>query len=149
MSNTEKVADLNHNKKVAAKLQEFLSESYSVLLQTQNLHWNVEGPDFFGVHKLTEAIYDEQFTAIDEIAERLRALGHKVDASFDTFTKQAKVKNEPTLAAAIKTQEYAAKFAKELADLADENDDDGTNDLAIARLQVHQKNAWMLKSQNK
>lgn len=149
MSDTKKVTDLNHNKKVAAKLQEFLSESYSVLLQAQNLHWNIEGENFYGTHKLSEDIYNEQFEAIDVIAERLRALGQKVDASFDTFTKQAKVKNEPTLEAAIKTQEYAAKFAKELADLAEENEDIGTADLATARLREHEKNAWMLKSQNK
>jgi starvation-inducible DNA-binding protein len=149
MANTDKVTDLNHNKKVAAKLQEFLADSYATLIQTQNLHWNIEGDNFFSVHKLTEEIYDEQFAAIDEIAERLRALGQKVEAGFDVFAKQSKIKNEPTLKAAIAAQEQAAKTATELADLADDADDIGTEDLAVARLKQHQKNAWMLKSQDK
>jgi len=149
MANTDKVTDLNHNKKVAAKLQEFLANSYATLIQTQNLHWNVEGEAFFSIHKLTEEIYDDQFAAIDEIAERLRALGQKVEAGFDVFEKQSKVKNEPTLAAAIAAQEQAAKTATELADIADDADDIGTEDLAVARLKQHQKNAWMLRSLNK
>ena len=149
MANTDKITDLNHNKKVAAKLQEFLADSYAALVQAQNLHWNVEGAAFFSVHKLTEAIYEEQFPAIDAIAERLRGLGQKVDTHFDIFGKQSKIKNEPTLAAAIAAQEAAAKSAQELAEIADDADDIGTEDLAIARLQVHQKNAWMLKSQSK
>lgn len=149
MTNTDKVADLNHNKKVAAKLQEFLADSYAVLVQTQNLHWNIEGANFYSVHKLAEEIYTEQFAALDEIAERLRSLGHKVEAGFDVFGKQTHIKNAPTLAAAIAAQEAAAKSAQELADIADDADDIGTEDLAVARLKQHQKNAWLLTSQNK
>lgn len=149
MTNTDKVTDLNHNKKVAAKLQEFLADSYAVLIQTQNLHWNIEGANFFSVHKLTETIYEEQFAALDEIAERLRSLGHKVEAGFDVFAKQAKVKNAATLAAAIAAQQAAAKSAQELADIADDADDIGTEDLAVARLKQHEKNAWLLTSQSK
>ena len=149
MNNTENVIDLNQNEEVAVKLQEFLADSYAVLLQTQNLHWNVEGVEFFSVHKLTEEIYDEQFAAIDVIAERLCALGQKVGAGFNVFARQSNVKNQPTLSSAIAAQEQAARSANELVSIAEKNDDVGTADLATARLQVHQKNAWMLKSQAK
>lgn len=149
MSNTDKITDINHNKKVAAKLQEFLADSYGTLIQTQNLHWNVEGDAFFSVHKLTEEIYDEQFAAIDEIAERLRAIGQKVEVGFDVFAKQSNIKNEATLKAAIAAQESAANSANELIAISEDNDDAATADLATVRLQQHQKNAWMLKSQDK
>lgn len=149
MSKTDNITNLGHNKKVAAKLQEFLADSYAVLVQTQNLHWNIEGNNFFGVHNLTDQIYTEQFTAIDEIAERIRALGQKVEAGFDVYAKQSNIKNEATLKAAIAAQEAAAKSANDLVAIAEENDDVGTADLATARLQQHQKNAWMLRSQDK
>ena len=143
------MTDLNHNNKVAAKLQEFLAESYAVLLQTQNLHWNVEGAAFFSVHKLTEEIYDEQFAAIDDIAERIRAVGEKVEVGFDVFAQQSKIKNEATLEAAIAAQKQAAKTATELASVAGEAGDVATEDLAVQRVNLHQKNAWLLQSQGK
>lgn len=149
MSNANQVVDINHNKAVAEKLQKFISDSYAALVQAQNLHWNIEGSEFFSLHKLTEEIYDEQFEAIDEIAERLRALGHKVEADLNVFASQATVKNGATAEAAIAAQEEAANTANELIELAEENNDAGTADLATVRLQTHQKNAWMLKSQSK
>ncbi len=143
------MTDSKHNQKVAAKLQEFVSESYAALMQAQNLHWNIEGGNFYSVHKLTEEIYDEQFEAIDEIAERLRALDRKVEVGFDVFAKQSKIKNEATLKGAIAAQEQVAKTAQELLDIAEEEGDAATADIATVRLQTHQKNVWLLKSQSK
>lgn len=135
--------------KVAEKLQEFLSESYGALIQAQNLHWNIEGDGFYSIHKLTEEMYDEQFAALDEIAERIRALGHKVNAGFDIFSKQSNIQNSPTMDAAIATQEHVVEEAKALIKLAEGEDDAATADLVTTRLYAHQKNIWMLKSQNK
>lgn len=135
--------------KVAEKLQEFLSESYGALIQAQNLHWNVEGDGFYSVHKLTEEIYDEQFAALDEIAERIRALGFKVHAGFDVFSEQSNIRNSATLDAAIATQEHVAEKAAEVVQIAEAENDAATADLATTRLTTHQKNVWMLKSQNK
>lgn len=135
--------------KTAEALQEFLSESYGALIQAQNLHWNVEGDSFYSVHKLTEEIYDEQFGALDEIAERIRACGQKVNAGFDVFSKQSNIQNSPTIEAAIATQEHVAEQAKALVELAEEEGDAGTADLATTRVLQHQKNVWMLKSQAK
>lgn len=149
MSDAEKVVDINHNKKVAEKLEKFLADSFGTLLQAQNLHWNIEGSDFFSLHKLTEEIYDEQFEANDELAERLRALGHKVEGTLEAFAKNSSIVNEPTLQAAIAAQEQAAKTANELIELSEQDGDAGTADLATVRLQQHQKNVWMLKSQSK
>ncbi|PIR32185.1 MAG: DNA starvation/stationary phase protection protein [Alphaproteobacteria bacterium CG11_big_fil_rev_8_21_14_0_20_44_7] len=149
MSKSDKIIDINHNKQVAEKLQKFLADSYAVLIQTQNLHWNIEGKEFYSLHKLSEDIYTEQFAAIDEIAERLRALGHKVEVGFDVYNKQSSIKNGATAEAAIAAQEEAANSASELVEIAEENSDVATADLATQRVQIHQKNAWMLRSQSK
>ena len=143
MTNTDKIVDINHNKKVAEKLQQFLDQSYQTLAVTQNLHWNIEGDAFYSLHKLTEEIYDEQFAAIDELAERLRALGH------NAYINNVSSNSEVTANDAIAAQEASAQAAQELIEAAQEIGDEGTTDLAIARQQVHQKNAWMLKSQSK
>lgn len=149
MADTNKIVDINHNQKVAAKLQEFLAQSYATLLQIQNLHWNIEGPNFYGIHKLTEEFYQEQFAAIDDIAERIRTLGHKAQVSFKKYDHDSHIENEATVKAAIAAQESAAQTASELISIAEEIGDEGTVDIATQRLQVHQKNAWMLKSQAK
>ena len=143
MTNSEKITDINHNQQVAAKLQQLLDTSYQTLAITQNLHWNIEGANFYSVHKLTEEIYDEQFEAIDEIAERLRALGHKA------LINNVSASSEATVEDAIAAQNTAAQAAQEVIEAAGATEDEGTTDLAIVRQQTHQKFAWMLKSQAK
>src|SRR5476651_116785 len=90
---------------VARQLHQFLSDSYATLVLTQNFHWNVEGKEFYSLHKLTDDMYNEQFPAIDEIAERIRALGEKVATSLEVFNKESKIKHAPTLAGLIAAQE--------------------------------------------
>lgn len=143
MTNAENIVDIKHSQKVAAKLQELVLVSNKALTITQNLHWNVEGDGFFSIHKLTEEIYDEQFEAIDEVAERLRALGQKVESNFEG------INGEATIEDTIAIQEKAAGLATELIELAEDNNDAATADLATERQAQHQKNTWMLQSQNK
>jgi starvation-inducible DNA-binding protein len=147
MTKSQNIASIGHNQAVAKKLYKFLADSYSLLLTTQNLHWNVEGKEFYSVHKLTEDMYNEQFAANDELAERLRALGQKVDGSFEAFAKVTTVKNKPTLDGLTAAQEEAAQAALQTIEAAEEAGDVGTSDLVTGRLQVHEKNIWMLKAQ--
>jgi len=149
MAQAQKVKVIKNAPVVARQLHQFLSDSYATLVLTQNFHWNVEGQDFYGLHKLSEMFYDEQFTAIDEIAERIRALGEKVETSLAVFNKESKIKHAPTVAGLIAAQEEMVKSAQDLIDIAGENEDKGSEDLGVRRIQVHQKNAWMLKSQAK
>lgn len=134
---------------VARQLHQFLSDSYATLVLTQNFHWNVEGENFYGLHKLSEMFYNEQFTAIDEIAERIRALGEKVETSLEVFNKESKIKHKATVEGLIAAQEEMIKSAQDLIDIAGDNEDKGSEDLGVRRIQVHQKNAWMLRSQAK
>jgi starvation-inducible DNA-binding protein len=135
--------------KTSNYLQQVLSDSYGALLQTQRFHWNVEGADFYAYHKLAEAIYDEQFEAIDVIAERIRAKGVKVVISQATLAKEIKLTFGDKPADLLKAQEVVANSLKKLIDIADDEDDDVTEDMAIQRLAVHEKNIWMIKAQMK
>ena len=147
MAQAQKI--IKNSNAVAKQLHQFLSDSYATLVLTQNFHWNVEGDQFYSLHKLTDDIYNEQFPAIDEIAERIRALGEKVATSLEVFAKESGIKQKATLEGLIAAQEEMAKSAQDLIDVAANNEDKGSEDLGVRRIQVHQKNAWMLKSQAK
>jgi len=147
MAKDQKIPSIGHNQAVAKKLYKLLADSYSLLLTTQNLHWNVEGKEFYSVHKLTEDMYNEQFAANDELAERLRALGQKVDGTYEAFAKVSTVRNKPSLDGLIAAQEEARQAALDTVEAAEEAGDVGTSDLATGRLQTHEKNIWMLKAQ--
>ena len=105
---------IKNSNAVAKQLHQFLSDSYATLVLTQNFHWNVEGENFYGLHKLSEMIYQEQFGPIDEIAERIRALGEKVETSLAAFNKESKIKHSATIAGLIAAQEEMAKSAQGL-----------------------------------
>lgn len=131
-------------------LRRLLSESYVVLVKTHNYHWNVEGPQFVSLHTLFEQQYTELFTAIDEIAERLRALGSFAPGTFAEFLKIGNLKegtatDATDMAADLANDHLAiAKFLR--AAIAAGLDDDSTEDLCIGRVTLHEKTAWMLNA---
>jgi starvation-inducible DNA-binding protein len=135
------------NKPVAKALYQLLADSYGGMLQTQNIHWNIEGDQFYSLHKLTQDIYTEQFAAIDDIAERLRAIGEKVDAAGLIKASNIKIGNNVT--DLLNSQIVLAKSANDLIDAAGKQEDKVSEDLGIGRKTVHDKNAWMIKSQIK
>ena len=134
------------------KLADLLADTYSLLGQTQFAHWNVQGPSFFSLHTFLETQYEEVFAAVDEIAERLRALdviapgGLKTLASLSAIT-ELPVKAHPAknlVAHLLKCHEILVGTAKKTRDLAENGGDAETQDLAIKRIQVHEKTIWML-----
>lgn len=138
---------------VTRALTRLLADSYVLFLKTQNYHWNVTGPNFNGLHLMFETQYQDLFAAIDEIAERLRALGVAAPGSFAAFGKLTDIKEETgtpnatqMIKALVRDQETIATTLQELIDAAADADDDATEDLAIGRLQMHQKHHWMLKA---
>ncbi len=138
---------------VAQGLNNLLADSYVLFLKTQNYHWNVTGPYFNTLHTMFETQYQDLFLAIDEVAERLRALGHKAPGSFAAYAKLTDIKEETASPKAeqmiknlVKDHETIIKTCEALINAADDADDDASEDLAIARLQVHQKMHWMLKA---
>ena len=147
-------------KKTAAKpdgvvqgLNCLLADSYVLFLKTQNYLWNVKGPYFNTLHLMFETQYQDLFAAIDEVAERLRALDAPAPGSFAAFGRLTDIKEETGSPAAVqmiknlvKDHEIIINTAQSLIDVADDADDDATEDLAIKRLQTHQKFHWMLKA---
>ena len=155
MSSTlsENAPYIGHENPIAAGLARVLADSYSVYLKTQNYHWNVKGPLFHTLHAMFEEQYTELATAIDEIAERIRALGELSPGSFSDFAALSQVEEERGTPKAekmvenlIADQATIVQTCKQVFPTVQEAADEPTADLLIRRMQVHEKNAWMLRS---
>ena len=139
---------------IAGRLEELLADSYLLYLKTHNFHWNVTGPMFNTLHTLFEVQYQELALAVDELAERIRALGQPAPGSFAAFAQLANIKEAPEeklsaedmLRVAAADQRKLVETAQRAFDEAHAGGDDVTADLAVRRMQVHQKNEWMLRS---
>lgn len=138
---------------VVEPLAVLLASSYTLYLKTQNYHWNVTGPMFTTLHTLFETEYTELAAAVDEIAERIRALGEFAPGSlaeFSTLSVVKEAKGRPSAKEMIKTlvadQRAVAKAAHDVIDAADKAGDQASADLGTRRVEIHEKNAWMLQS---
>ena len=142
--------------KIADGLSRFLADSYTLYLKTHNFHWNVTGSMFNALHTMFETQYTEQWNALDEIAERIRALGFNAPGSYAEFVKLTSIKEEPGLtdtanwrqmvSQLVAGNEAVCRTARKVLDVADDADDAPTEDLLTQRLQTHEKYAWMLRS---
>jgi starvation-inducible DNA-binding protein len=138
---------------IAGGLSKLLADSYSLYLKTHNYHWNVEGPMFNTLHLMFEQHYTELAPAVDEIAERIRALGVKAPGSYSAFGKLTKIDEasgdesaEEMIRQLVIGQETVARTAREAIKAAEAASDEPTADLLTQRMQIHEKNAWMLRS---
>lgn len=143
-------------RKIAEGLSRFLSDSFTLYLKTHNFHWNVTGPMFNSLHVMFETQYTEQWNALDETAERIRALGFNAPGSYAEFIRLSSIPEEPGLTEAPDWREMVrqltvgneavARTARKVLKMADDAGDDPTVDLMTQRLQTHEKYAWMLRS---
>lgn len=140
------------NEQTAGRLGHLLADSYTLYLKTHNFHWNVTGPMFTTLHTLFETHYTELALAVDEIAERIRSLGHRAPGSYSEFMELATVKEAAgTPNATEMIQELVEDMttvvatAKSVFAAAEEAGDQATADLAVRRMDVTEKNAWMLR----
>jgi starvation-inducible DNA-binding protein len=138
---------------VLRALENLLASSYALYLKTHNFHWNVKGPMFTTLHTLFELEYTELALAVDQIAERIRALGHPAPGTYTAFQEHSAVKEKPGVPKAtemikelVRDQGTVAEVAREMLRVAEAAGDDASEDLAVQRIQVHEKNAWMLRS---
>ncbi len=139
--------------KTADALKGLLADSYTLYVKTHNYHWNVTGPMFTTLHTLFETEYTELAIAIDEVAERIRSLGDRAPGSFSEFAELASVKEEtgtPKATEMIKNlvadQAKIADRCRQVIEAAEEAGDQASVDLAVRRLDTHEKNAWLLRS---
>jgi len=140
------------NDQVVKELSALLASTYTLYTKTQNYHWNVTGPMFTTLHTLFETQYTELATAIDEIAERIRARGAFAPGSAGEFAKLSAVSESSSRTPAKKMiadlerdQEKVSEVARRVIEAAEAADDQASVDLGTRRLDIHEKNAWMLR----
>lgn len=139
--------------KVAHGLAGVMADTYLLYLKTQNFHWNVTGPMFGELHALFEQQYTDLAMAVDELAERIRAIGEFAPASFLQFRKLSKIADEENIlpaeqmiAAASADNEHVVRRMREVFEITQDAGDVETGDILIRRMQYHAKQAWMLRS---
>lgn len=139
---------------IAAGLSRLLADTYTLYLKTHNYHWNVEGPLFNTLHLMFEQQYTELAAAVDLIAERIRALGEPAPGSYAAFAKLSSIEEEKDeapdaetmIANLVRGQEAVVRTARSVFPAAERAHDEPTADLLTQRMQIHEKNAWMLRS---
>lgn len=146
---------LSHEEReqISTGLSRLLADSYTLYLMTHNFHWNVTGPMFNTLHVMFMQQYTEQWTALDLIAERIRALGFPAPGTYKEFAALASIKEVDGVPKAMEmvrhlvdAQEATARTARQFFPTVEAANDQPTADLLTQRLDVHEKTAWMLRS---
>jgi starvation-inducible DNA-binding protein len=139
--------------KIASGLSRMLADNFTLYLKTHNFHWNVTGPMFNTLHLMFEGQYNELWLANDLIAERIRALGYPAPGTYDQYLALASIKETPGQPEAmamvqllVEGNEAVVRTARSIFPLVDKAHDEPSADLLTQRMQIHEKNAWMLRS---
>jgi starvation-inducible DNA-binding protein len=134
-------------------LSRLLADTYTLYLKTHNFHWNVTGPMFQTLHLMFETQYTELATAVDLIAERIRALGSPAPGTYSAFARLSSIKEPDGVPPAqdmirqlVQDQEALVRTARSMFETVGQANDEPTADLLTQRMQVHEKTAWMLRS---
>ena len=139
--------------RIAEGLSQLLADTFTLYLKTHNFHWNVTGPMFNTLHVMFMEQYNELWLSIDEIAERIRSLGFPAPGTHAEFSRQASIEETPGVPKAIamirllvEGNEAVVRTARKVFPLVDKVNDEPSADLLTQRMQVHEKNAWMLRT---
>ncbi|NTV10650.1 MAG: DNA starvation/stationary phase protection protein [Zoogloea sp.] len=139
---------------IADGLSHLLADTYTLYLTTHNFHWNVTGPMFSTLHLMFETQYTELALAVDLIAERIRALGFPAPGTYSAFVRLSSIKEpegtpnaQEMIGQLVAGQEAVVRTARAMFPVVDKASDQPTADLLTQRMQVHEKNAWMLRVQ--
>ena len=140
-------------KSIAKAVANYLADTYTLYLKTQNYHWNVTGPNFHSLHAMFEQEYIELASAVDLLAEHIRALGEKSPGSFKEFSEMTSIKeaqanaDSTTMVKQLQADHVAmAKKAHDICKQFESSIQESTQDLFTSREAAHQKAAWMLKA---
>jgi starvation-inducible DNA-binding protein len=138
---------------IAKGLSRFLADTYTLYLKTHNFHWNVKGPMFNSLHLMFETQYNELWTSVDTIAERIRALDEPAPGTYSEFSKLTSLKEPVGIPHAnemiqqlLEGHEAVVRTARSVFPVAEKGGDEGSLDLLTQRIQYHEKTAWMLRS---
>src|SRR6185295_15280293 len=140
-------------KAIAEGLSRLLADTYTLYLKTHNFHWNVTGPMFQTLHLMFETQYNELALAVDQIAERIRALGYPAPGTYSEYAKLSSIaetsgvpKAPDMIRLLVEGQEAVVRTARSIFPTVEEVNDEPTADLLTQRMQTHEKTAWMLRS---
>ena len=138
---------------MAEGLADMLADTYRLVFKSHAYHWNVEGPLFYSVHNLTEGHYEDMFKAADELAERIRALGHLAPTAMADIVGRSSIEDK---SGSLTTEDMVADLSKDherlahrfhaLIEMAEKRKDPVTEDMATERSAFHEKAAWMLRA---
>jgi starvation-inducible DNA-binding protein len=138
---------------IVRHLSAVLGDTYTLYLKTHNYHWNVTGPMFQTLHLMFETEYNELALAVDEIAERIRALGAPAPGTLREFSQLSSIAEDSDAPDAMEMvrrlvagQEAVVKTARAAFTVAEKANDQPTADLLTRRMEIHEKTAWMLRS---
>ena len=142
--------DVEKSKKLADKLNELLAD-YSVFYQNiRGYHWNIKGDKFFELHDKFQELYEDLFVKIDEVAERIRTLGHTPIHKYSVYLKEAKVKESTEVSDGIQDVKDTLESLKiiiilqrEILDISADAEDEGTNALMSDYIRAQEKLVWM------
>ncbi|PTX54197.1 starvation-inducible DNA-binding protein [Litoreibacter ponti] len=153
MTQTAAALDSNSRAAIVDALNQSVAETTVTTMLAQNFHWNVKGMSFGPLHALFQEVYEDHFTAQDDLAERIKALNGHAEATLAGMLKRSKVQehegtatDKEMLAAMLEAQETLAGTLASAGALAAEHEDSLTEDLCIARGQTHEKFAWMMRA---
>jgi len=140
-------------KKIADGLSHLLADTYTLYLKTHNFHWNVTGPMFNTLHTMFETQYTELAVAVDDIAERIRALGFPAPGTYSQYARLSSIAEaegvpdwKEMVKQLVEGQEAVVKTARKAFPVVEAASDEPTADLLTQRMHLHEKTAWMLRS---
>ena len=140
---------------IAETLNQLLADEHVLYVKTRGAHWNIEGPDFLTIHRFFEEQYKQLEEIIDDVAERIRTIGHYAEATLARFLRETHLSEE------TREKNSSAGFIKSLLEdhetiiiylrenverYNDEWRDAGTSDFITGLLETHEKMAWMLRA---
>ena len=138
---------------VAQHLKQLLADSYTLYLQSHNFHWNVTGPRFRDLHLMFEEHYTELAVAVDDIAERIRALGFTAPGTYRALSGLSSIEEVEEIPSAndmVKilqsSHETVVRTARQALAEAQAADDESSSALISDRMRIHEKTAWMLRA---
>ena len=145
---------MEQGREIKNSLDKLLADTYVTLMRTQEAHWNVEGANFYSIHKMTQEQYEEMQAAVDIIAEHIRALGFKAPSGMNQYQLLSSIEQDVKrnitirdyLNYLIEAHESVKKSLKNCEFAAKEIQDSATEDLVDDRIRAHDKYLWMLKS---
>ena len=145
--------DTKQRSDISEGLKDLLAESYTLYLQTHFFHWNVTGPFFRDLHLMFEEEYTELAVAVDDIAERIRALGDFAPGTYKAFASRSSIKETEEVPSAhnmlkilVQGHEQIVLTSRKVLKLAQDAMDESTASLVSDRMRLHEKTAWMLRS---